>query len=176
MPNSLDSLPNDIQHIILSLKAQVEQQQEELKRQRDEILILKSVKPRPKPVLPDPEKFDGKAYKFDTWLPSIKAKLRVDGEAIGNAVAQFYYVYLNLESHVQAMVLPQLASAEASKSWAYTTILDQLTRVYDRITPTRYKRRKISCSQSNKARTLFPRTLLGLNAFFMRQKDRIGRT
>jgi hypothetical protein len=46
-------------------------------------------------------------------------------------VAQFYYVYLNLESHVQAMVLPQLGQAEDSQSWDYTTILDQLARVYD---------------------------------------------
>jgi hypothetical protein len=46
-------------------------------------------------------------------------------------VAQFYYVYLNLESHIQAMVLPQLGQAEALNVWDYTTILDQLTRVYD---------------------------------------------
>ena len=55
---------------------------------------------RPKPSLPDPEKFNGQAHKFDTWLPSIKAKLRVDGPAIGDTVAQFYYVYLNFGSSV----------------------------------------------------------------------------
>jgi len=57
---------------------------------------------RPKPSLPDPEKFNGQASMFDTWLPSIKAKLRVDGAAIGDIVVQFYYVYLNLNSSVQA--------------------------------------------------------------------------
>jgi hypothetical protein len=62
--------------------------------------------------LPDPEKFTGNTYKFDTWLPSVKAKLRVDGAAIRDATAQFYYVYLNLESSVQSMVLPQLSQAE----------------------------------------------------------------
>jgi hypothetical protein len=81
--------------------------------------------------LPDPEKFNGQTHKYDTWLPSIKAKLRVDGIAIGDTIAQFYYVYLNLESHVQAMVLPQLGQAEESNNWDYTTILAQLTRVYD---------------------------------------------
>jgi hypothetical protein len=57
---------------------------------------------RPKPILPDPVKFDGKAYHFDTWLPSIKAKLRVDGlsGALGDEIAQFYYVYDRLESNV----------------------------------------------------------------------------
>ena len=67
----------------------------------------------PRPRLPDPEKFASSLYKFDTWLPSIKAKLRVDSTAIGNAIAQFYYVYLNLDSTVQAIVLPQLSHAES---------------------------------------------------------------
>ena len=113
------------------LQAAVAELQAEVRRQRDEILLLRSVKHKPKPSLPDPEKFNGQSYKFDTWLPSIKAKLRVDGEAIGDSIAQFYYVYLNLESHIQAMVLPQLSQAEALNVWDYTTILNQLTRVYD---------------------------------------------
>jgi len=109
--------------------------QAELQRQRDEITFLRTIvttraSARPKPSLPDPEKFTGHAYKFDTWLPSIKAKLRIDGDAIGDATAQFYYVYLNLDSQVQAMVLPQLAQAETT-SPDYNTILDQLVRVYD---------------------------------------------
>jgi len=85
---------------------------------------------RPKPSLPDPEKFTGQSLKFDTWLPSIKAKLRIDSLAIGDPVAQFYYVYLNLDSSVQAMVLPQLHYAEETQSWDYTSILNQLERVY----------------------------------------------
>ena len=100
---------------------------------RLEIMLQRTPAPtRPKPALPDPEKFTGSAQKkYDTWLPSIKAKLRVDANAIGDQIAQFYYVYLNLESHVQAMVLPQLNQSESSNSWDYNTILDQLARVYD---------------------------------------------
>jgi len=111
------------------IHAVIAELQAELRRQREEIHSLRHH--RPKPSLPDPEKFSGQAHKFDTWLPSIKAKLRVDGMAIGDSVAQFYYVYLNLESHVQAMVLPQLGQAEDSQLWDYLTILDQLSRVYD---------------------------------------------
>ena len=95
------------------LQAAVAELQAEVWRQHDEILLLRSVKPKPKPSLPDPKKYNGQSYKYDTWLPSIKAKLQVDGEAIGDAVAQFYYVYLNLKSHIQAIVLPQLSQAEA---------------------------------------------------------------
>jgi len=36
----------------------------------------------------------------------------VNSAAISNTVAQFYYVYLNLNSSVQAMVFPQLGQAE----------------------------------------------------------------
>jgi hypothetical protein len=55
---------------------------------------------KPRSSLLDPEKFNSQVHKFDTWLPLIKAKLRVDSEAISDTTAQFYYVYLNLESHV----------------------------------------------------------------------------
>ena len=40
-----------------------------------------------KPVLPDPEKFTRKFYKYDTWLIAIKAKLRIDSVAIGDDLA-----------------------------------------------------------------------------------------
>ena len=114
----------DPMQAIAVLQAQVAQLQ-------SEIQSLRSSQQRPKPALPDPEKFGGISQKFDTWLPSIKAKLRVDHAAIGDPIAQFYYVYLNLESHVQAMVLPQLAQAEESERWDYNTILQQLARVFD---------------------------------------------
>lgn len=119
----------------LQIQATLAELQAELRRQRDEITFLRSIlsnraSAKPKASLPDPEKFNGQAHKFDTWLPSIRAKLRVDGTAIGDATAQFYYVYLNLDSHVQAMVLPQLSQADKT-SHDYNTILDQLTRVYD---------------------------------------------
>ena len=110
--------------------------QAEVQRQRDEIAFLRSLATnrtsnKPKASLPDPEKFNGQAHKFDTWLPSIKAKLRVDGDIIGDATTQFYYVYLNLDSHVQAMVLPQLSRAEDDSTYDYNTILEQLARVYN---------------------------------------------
>jgi len=62
--------------------------------------------------LPDPAKFDGKAYYFNTWLPAIKAKIRVDRAALGDSIAQFYYIYNRLEPTVQSIVLPQLARAK----------------------------------------------------------------
>jgi hypothetical protein len=119
----------------LQIQVTLAKLQAELKCQRDEITFLRSIistqaSARPKASLPDPEKFNGQAYKLDTWLPSIRAKLQVDSQAIGDAIAQFYYIYLNLDSNVQAMVLPQLSQADET-SYDYHTILDQLIRVYD---------------------------------------------
>ncbi|KAJ5272508.1 hypothetical protein N7478_007633 [Penicillium angulare] len=85
---------------------------------------------RPNTSLPDPEKFTGNAVKFDTWITSIQAKLSIDGEAIGNSKAQFFYVYFNLDSTVQAMILPQVAHANSVNIYDYQAILDQLTHVY----------------------------------------------
>ncbi len=116
-----------------TFQAQVQREFDQL---RAEIATLRTAlaratKSNPRQKLPDPEKFASSSYKFDTWLPSIRAKLRVDGTAIGDATAQFYYVYLNLDSSVQAMVLPQLSHAESAQQWDYNSILDQLARVYD---------------------------------------------
>ena len=117
------------------IQATLAELQAELKCQRDEITFLRSIIStqtfaRPKASLPDPEKFNGQVYKLDTWLPAIRAKLQVDGQAIGDAITQFYYVYLNLDSNIQAIVLPQLSQANEI-SHNYYTILDQLIRVYD---------------------------------------------
>jgi len=81
---------------------------------RNEVDSLTNRLRQPKPLLPDPVKFDGKAYHFDTWLPAIRAKLRVDRSMFGpeSDIAMFYYVYDRLESQVQSQVLPQLSRAE----------------------------------------------------------------
>jgi hypothetical protein len=121
----------------LQIQATLVELQAELQCQHNEITFLRSIistwsSAKLKASLLDPEKFTGQAYKFDTWLPSIRAKLRVDSTVIGDATAQFYYVYLNLDSYVQAMVLPQLSQADET-SHNYNTILDQLTCVYDNL-------------------------------------------
>jgi len=79
---------------------------------------------RPKPALPDPEKFSNSLYHFDTWLLAIKAKLRTNTTALGDDITYFYYIYLNLNSSVQIMILPQLATAKKTEHWDYKTLLD----------------------------------------------------
>jgi hypothetical protein len=133
---------DQVRTAITELREELQHQHDELERQNTEItrqnseitflralLTNRSMNTRPKASLPDPDKFTGQAHKFDTWLPAIRAKLQVDGDAIGDATAQFYYVYLNLDSYVQAMVLPQLSLDSSTPD--FNTILAQLARVYD---------------------------------------------
>ncbi len=67
------------------------QVQYEFDQLRAEIATLRIALAQPtkstRPKLLDPEKFTSSSYKFDTWLPSIRAKLRVDSTAIGDATA-----------------------------------------------------------------------------------------
>lgn len=89
-------------------------------------LALPAPRQRPRPILPDPEKFTGSRY--DTWLPLIKAKLDIDGEAIGGSdKAHFWYVYGNLESKIQALVLPLASEVQLKPS----LIFDSLARIYE---------------------------------------------
>ena len=71
---------------------------------------------RPKPCLQHVDKFSGTMAKWDTWHTSIKAKLRVDGTAIGSPEAQFWYVYNCLELHIQASILPHYQHSEEHDS------------------------------------------------------------
>ena len=54
--------------------------------------------------------------------------MRVDGDAIGNAEAQFAYVYLRLESSPAALCLEMLKHANLTKVFDYQRILEQLDR------------------------------------------------
>jgi hypothetical protein len=47
-------------------------------------------------------------------------------EAIVDNTAQFYYVYMNLESYTQSIILPQLEAEQLD----YRTILASLSRIY----------------------------------------------
>ena len=102
----------------------------EINNLKVEIVSLKSrAAPVPRHRLDHPEPLDG-PLRWDTWLPLMKAKLRIDAEAIGSKEAQFFYVYGNLESKVQALVLPQLHAAEEGE-YDPQAIIDQLARIYE---------------------------------------------
>lgn len=122
------SNPESIRQAFAHQEERIAAQQERIDTLEARLLSLLAARPRPRPILPDPEKFDGSASRYDTWLPLIRAKLDVDGEALGGTdVAHFWYVYGNLGTKTQALVL-QLASEPELKP---SLIFDSLARIYE---------------------------------------------
>lgn len=83
--------------------------------------------------LPDPEILNctGGGGVFATWVEAIRGKLAVDGQAIGDSGAKFYYVFLHLDQHGQELVLPKLKQARASDNYDYNKILEELACILD---------------------------------------------
>ncbi|KAE9566275.1 hypothetical protein CGMCC3_g17554 [Colletotrichum fructicola] len=79
---------------------------ESLQQQIDALKAERTARPRQ--VLPTCAKFNGRSSDWDTWILAMKAKLKVDGLAIGNDDSQLYYVYSSLDSNVQAMHLERI--------------------------------------------------------------------
>ncbi|KAK1973162.1 hypothetical protein LZ30DRAFT_744293 [Colletotrichum cereale] len=79
---------------------------------------------RPRQVLPPCTRFNGRSNDWDTWILAMKAKLKVDGLAIGGSDSQLYYVYSSLDSNVQAMVLPFVQVGRFLSSRNMMSVLD----------------------------------------------------
>lgn len=122
------SNPESIRQAFAHQEEQIAAQKERIDALEARVLSLLAARPRPRPILPDPEKFDGSTSRYDTWLPLIKAKLDVDDEALGGTdVAHFWYVYGNLSTKTQALVLPLASGAQLKPS----LIFDSLARIYE---------------------------------------------
>lgn len=128
--------PEQVQQVVEGHELQIQALNAQVQTLLEKIDHLRNIidnKParRPKPCLPDPDKFSGAPFTWDTWLPSIQAKLRIDGAAIGGPEAQFFYLYGRLEGKVQSLVTPQLTVAEATQEYDPAALLTQLARIYD---------------------------------------------
>ena len=107
---------------------------EELRAQVKELqaaVTQRTTTSRPRQVLPEPDRFDGYARDWDTWSMAMRAKLRIDGAAIGDEYAQLYYIYASLGKGVQALVLAFMKKAEARGKWDPSALLEYLERLYD---------------------------------------------
>jgi hypothetical protein len=80
---------------------------------------------RPKPILPNPPKFNGDRKKYEAWKVEMMAKIRTDSESIGTPATQFAYVNSRLEGAAQQMCLAYVqltawtADATAEGFFAY---------------------------------------------------------
>lgn len=86
---------------------------------------------KPRQVLPTPERFEGRARDWETWSLSMRAKLRIDGTAIGDGAAQLHYVYASLDIKVQGLVLAFMRKAEREGAQDPFALIQYLERIYD---------------------------------------------
>lgn len=99
---------------------------------RTQIQELRQQPPmRTRQVLPEPERFAGRMKDWDIWSMTMRAKLRIDGNAIGNNEAQFYYIYSSLGTKIQGLVLNFVRHAQEKEEWKPLALLDYLGRSYD---------------------------------------------
>lgn len=113
-------------HVIEDLQRQVNELREVVTQR-----TTTTTTTRPRQVLPEPERFSGQNREWDAWLVAIQAKLRVDGAAIGDESAQFYFVYSSLETRIQSLALPFVRNAEQQRKWDPTALLEFLKRTFD---------------------------------------------
>lgn len=97
---------------------------------REQVLALSARQPpRPRPSLPDPDKFDGTFDHWETWYPEMKHKLEQDGDALGGTEkAKFWYIIGRLEKKSKSDVAPQITAAE-SGVFDPQSLFDQLLRL-----------------------------------------------
>lgn len=103
----------------------------ELRTQVQELQQRTTTTTRMRQVLPEPDRFAGRSKDWDTWSMAMRAKLRIDGNAIGGSEAQFYYVYSSLAAKVQGLVLAFVRKTQEDGDWKPLALLDYLERIYD---------------------------------------------
>ncbi|OJD22214.1 hypothetical protein ACJ73_06441 [Blastomyces percursus] len=103
---------------LLQMKEQLAAQQIELQHQRQELerqratsgttsTSLPAVFKRPKASLPDTARYNGNnPVYFPQFLSNLKAKIAIDGQAIGNEQAQVWYAFGRLEGKASARIHP----------------------------------------------------------------------
>ena len=119
---------------------------------------------RPRQALPDVELLQGTA-DLDEWLVSIRAKLRIDGAAIGDEYARFHYVYSRLAPGPKRTMLPYVkraqdandCAADAFVAYVQSTFEDpnQAKKAGQRLTKIRQGKRSIATYIPEFERLLF---------------------
>lgn len=117
--------PNQREAQLMSTIAGMQAQIDELRG-----AITQRVATRPRQVLPEPDRFTGRMKDWDAWILAMKAKLRVDGAAIGDENAQFYYVYSSLDRSIQPMVIAFVQQTEKEANWSPFSLLTYLERIF----------------------------------------------
>jgi hypothetical protein len=125
--SQLVGLVDELRTQVQQLQQQQSRLQEQIQEQEDDT----DGRTKPRPVLPGVTKFNGRSQEWDVWETSIRAKLKIDGDAIGSDEAQFFYVYSSVDAKVQSLILPFIRKAQAKRSWEPKQLVLHLGRLFD---------------------------------------------
>jgi hypothetical protein len=82
---------------------------------------------RPKPRLPNPDKFDGKDKAlYPQFEGLLRAKLQIDGPAIGGEYEQVWYVFGRLSDEAAGRIYPWISFAQAAGKLTVVELLNQM--------------------------------------------------
>jgi hypothetical protein len=86
---------------------------------------------KPKPSLPNPEKFDGENLTLYPQFEGIlKAKLQIDGPAIGGEVEQVWYSFGRLSGTAAARIYPWVSYAQKQGQFTTDALFGQMKTAF----------------------------------------------
>ncbi len=86
---------------------------------------------RPKPCLPHPEQFDGSDLSFFPQFEGLlRAKLEIDGPAIGQEKEQVWYAFGRLSGDAAARVFPWMGYANREDKFTVEDFMEQLRTAF----------------------------------------------
>jgi hypothetical protein len=92
---------------------------------------LTDVVRKPKPCLPHPEKFDGSELSFFPQFEGLlRAKLEIDGGAIGQEKEKVWYAFGRLSGDAAARIFPWMGYASREHKFTVESFMEQLRTAF----------------------------------------------
>jgi hypothetical protein len=109
-----------------------QEQMELLTKMMNQLSNNTSQGPRqPRQSLPPASKYDGEDKTlFSGWVMELKAKLAIDGKAIGDEQAQFYYIFTRLEGKAKIRMEAWTQRNMEAYAWSVAGFFLELDRVF----------------------------------------------
>jgi Ty3 transposon capsid-like protein len=140
-------LPPWVRQIIEQQQQQINHLNHALQQQSQQIAQLTTQQPqpgvipnpelattvkRPRPKLPDPEKYSGEdSSLFPQFLGKLQVKLEIDAEAIGTERDRVWYGFNRLEGKAAARVFPWMSTYDSSLSFSLKDFYQQLRTAFE---------------------------------------------
>jgi hypothetical protein len=104
-----------------------EEREAESNQQTTPTTMSQDIARRPKPHLPNPDKFDGKDMAlFPQFEGTLRAKLEIDGGAIGGEKEQVWYGFGRLAGDAAGRIYPWIGYAQETGNFTVKGLFEQM--------------------------------------------------